>query len=35
VLLITRRQLKEPKSAAFNNLKRINNYTFIDMEQVL
>ena len=35
VLLITRRQLKEPKNAVFNNLKRINNYTFIDMGQVL
>ena len=33
VLLITRRQLKEPKNAVFNNLKRINNYTFIDMER--
>ncbi|PKL53377.1 MAG: hypothetical protein CVV36_07320 [Candidatus Methanoperedenaceae archaeon HGW-Methanoperedenaceae-1] len=33
VLLITRNQLKEPKSVAFNNLKRINNYTFIDMER--
>ena len=33
VLLITRKQLKEPKSAAFNNLKRINNYTFMDMER--
>jgi len=33
VLLITRKQLKEPKSAEFNNLKRINNYTFMDMER--
>jgi len=33
VLLITRKQLKEPKNAAFNNLKRINNYTFMDMER--
>ena len=33
VLLITRRQLKEPKNAVFNNLKRINNYTFMDMER--
>lgn len=33
VLLITRKQIKEPKSAAFNNLKRINNYTFMDMER--
>ena len=33
VLLITRKQLKEPKSAAFKNLKRINNYTFMDMER--
>ena len=32
VLLITRNQIKEPKSAAFKKLKRINNYTFIDME---
>lgn len=35
VLLITRRQLKDPEKLIFNNLKRINNYTFIDMEQVL
>ena len=36
VLLITQRQLKESKNVAFNNLKRINNYTFIDVEwQVL
>lgn len=36
VLLITRRQLKEPRNVVFNNLKRINNYTFMDMEmQVL
>lgn len=36
VLLITRRQLKEPKNGIFNNLKRINNYTFMDMgRQVL
>jgi len=33
VLLITRRQLKEPKNAVFNDLKRINNYTFMDMER--
>lgn len=33
VLLITRKQIKEPKSAAFDNLKRINNYTFMDMER--
>lgn len=33
VLLITRKQLKEPKSTTFNNLKRINNYTFMDMER--
>lgn len=32
VLLITRRQFKEPKNVEFNNLKRINNYTFMDME---
>lgn len=31
VLLITRKQLKEPKNAVFENLKRINNYTFMDM----
>jgi hypothetical protein len=36
VLLITQRQLKEPKNAVFNKLKRINNYTFMDMgRQVL
>ncbi len=33
LLLITRRQLKEPESASFDNLKRINNYTFMDMER--
>ena len=33
VLLITRKQLKEPKNVAFMNLKRINNYTFMDMER--
>lgn len=33
ILLITRRQLKEPRNISFNMLKRINNYTFIDMEK--
>ena len=33
VLLITRKQLKEPKNVSFKNLKRINNYTFMDMER--
>lgn len=32
ILLITKKQLKKPKDAEFTNLKRINNYTFIDME---
>lgn len=31
ILLITRKQLKEPKNAEFDNLKRINNYTFMDI----
>lgn len=33
VLIITRKQLKEPKNVEFKNLKRINNYTFMDMER--
>lgn len=33
ILVITQKQLKEPKNAEFNNLKRINNYTFMDMER--
>jgi hypothetical protein len=33
VLIITRKQLKEPKNAEFKTLKRINNYTFMDMER--
>ncbi len=32
VLLITKKQLKKPADAEFTKLKRINNYTFIDME---
>jgi hypothetical protein len=32
VLLITRKQLKDSKNSTFSTLKRINNYTFIDME---
>lgn len=32
ILLITKRQIKDPKDVLFSNLKRINNYTFIDME---
>ena len=32
ILLITKKQLKDPATASFNNLKRINNYTFIDIE---
>ncbi|AGB49540.1 hypothetical protein Metho_1318 [Methanomethylovorans hollandica DSM 15978] len=36
ILVITQKQLKEPKNAEFENLKRINNYTFMDMgRQVL
>ncbi len=31
ILLITKKQLKDPETASFNNLKRINNYTFIDI----
>ena len=31
VLLITQKQLKDPRNVAFNNLKRINNYTFVDV----
>jgi hypothetical protein len=30
ILLITRKQLKEPQNVEFDNLKRINNYTFMD-----
>lgn len=32
VLIITRKRLKEPKRASLQELKRINDYTFIDME---
>ena len=32
VLIITRKRLKEPKRASFQEIKRINDYTFIDME---
>ena len=32
VLLITRKHLKEPKKASFQEIKRINDYTFIDIE---
>jgi hypothetical protein len=31
IFLITRKQLKRPKEIGFQNLKRINNYTFIDL----
>jgi hypothetical protein len=31
VLLITKKQLKNPKDVKFENIKRINNYTFMDM----
>ncbi|MFD0749204.1 hypothetical protein ACFQZS_03560 [Mucilaginibacter calamicampi] len=32
VFLITRKALKKPGDDGFDNLKRINDYTFIDME---
>lgn len=32
ILIITKKQLKKPHDVEFVNLKRINNYTFIDME---
>lgn len=32
VLLITRKQIKDPANEIFNKLRRVNNYTFIDME---
>lgn len=31
IFLITRKQLKTPGEIGFQNLKRINNYTFIDL----
>lgn len=31
IFLITRKQLKSPKEIGFQNLRRINNYTFIDL----
>ena len=33
VLLITKKELKTTQSASFNHLKRITNYTFIDIEK--
>ena len=33
ILLITKRQIRNHKNTEFDNLKRINNYTFIDMER--
>lgn len=33
VLMLTRRQLKTPSDLEFKELRRINNYTFIDMEK--
>ncbi len=33
VLLITKKELKTTESASFNHLKRITNYTFIDIEK--
>jgi len=33
VLLITKKELKTTQSASFNYLKRITNYTFIDVEK--
>ncbi|HFK5504968.1 hypothetical protein [Elizabethkingia anophelis] len=31
IFLITKRQLKTPGNDSFNNLRRINNYTFIEL----
>lgn len=33
ILLITRRHLKNPAAASFQNVKRINDFTFIDIEE--
>ena len=33
ILLITKKELKTTQSAGFENLKRITNYTFIDMDK--
>lgn len=33
VLLITKKELKTTQSASFSHLKRITNYTFIDIEK--
>lgn len=33
ILLITKKELKTTKSASFDQLKRITNYTFIDLEK--
>jgi len=33
VLLITKKEIKTTRSARFNNLKRITNYTFIDLDK--
>ena len=33
ILLITKKELKTTQSAKFENLKRITNYTFIDMDK--
>lgn len=33
VLLITKKQIKNPNILSFNNLRRINNYTFFDAER--
>jgi hypothetical protein len=32
IFLISKKQLKKPNDVDFNQLKRINNYTFIDLE---
>lgn len=33
LVLITKKELKEPSNVAFDNLRRINNYTFISKEK--
>jgi hypothetical protein len=33
LFIITKKELKDPKSTEFKKLRRINNFTFIDIEQ--
>ncbi len=34
ILIITKRRLKKPEDVAFEKIKRINDFTFIDIEEV-